>query len=86
MAYNIIKYSRYNDDRYVYIQRIPGIYSQKLSLYFAYMHSIFDFKFRYGIVKDVDLPAHASFRLLEEGFNPKDRDILNILKSRNYEV
>ena len=86
MAYNIIKYSRHSNDIYVYIQKIPGIYNQNLSLYFAYMHSIFDFKFRYGIVRDINFQAYVSIRLLDENTNPKNADILNILKSRNYDI
>lgn len=86
MAYNIIKYSRYNNDTYVYIQKMPGIYNQNLSLYFAYMHSIFDFKFRYSIVKDINFQAYVNFILLDETVNPRNLDILNILKSKNYEI
>lgn len=86
MAYNIIKYRRYSNDTYVYIQKMPGIYNQNLSLYFAYMHSIFDFKFRYNIIKDIDFQAYVNFRLLDETVNLRDLDILNILKSKNYEI
>lgn len=86
MAYNIIKYNKVRDDVYVYIQKMPGIYNQNLSLYFAYMHSIFDFKFRYGIVKDINFQAYVNFRLLDETVNPRNLDILNILKSKNYEI
>ena len=86
MAYNIIKYSRHNNDIYVYIQKMPGIYNQNLSLYFAYMHSIFDFKFRYSIIKDMYIQSQANFRLLDETVNPRYLDILNILKSKNYEI
>ena len=86
MAYNIIKYNRYINDTYVYIQKMPGIFNKNLSLYFAYMHSIFDFKFRYGIVKNMYIQSHLNFRLLDKNINPKDTDILNILKSRNYEI
>jgi len=86
MAYNIIKYSRINDDVYVYIQKMPGIFNQNLSLYFAYMYSIFDFKFRYSIIRDIDVQAYVNFRLLDETVNPKNLDILNILKSKNYEI
>lgn len=86
MAYNIIKYSRHNNDAYVYIQKMPGIYNQNLSLYFAYMHSIFDFKFRYSIIKDMYIQSQANFRLLDETANPRNLDILNILKSKNYEI
>lgn len=86
MAYNIIKYSRYNNDTYVYIQKMPGIYNQNLSLYFAYMYSIFDFKFRYSIFRNIDVQDYTNFRLLEEDANPKNTDILNILKSKNYEI
>lgn len=86
MAYNIIKYSRHNNDTYLYIQKMPGIYNQNLSLYFAYMHSIFDFKFRYSIIKDMYIQSQANFRLLDETVNPRNLDILNILKSKNYEI
>lgn len=86
MACNIIKYSRINDDVYVYIQKMPGIFNKRISLYFAYMYSIFDFKFRYGIVKDINFQAYVNFRLLDESINPKNLDILNILKSKNYEI
>lgn len=86
MAYNIIKYSRYSNDIYVYIQKMPGIYNQNLSLYFAYMYSIFDFKFRYSIIKDMYIQSQANFRLLDEIVNPRNLDILNILKSKNCEI
>lgn len=86
MAYNIIKYGRYSNDAYVYIQKMPGIYNQKLSLYFAYMYSIFDFKFRYIITGDTNLKSYTDARLFGENFNYKDKDILNILKSKNYEI
>lgn len=86
MTYNIIKYSRHSNDIYVYIQKMPGIYNQNLSLYFAYMHSIFDFKFRYSIIKDMYIQSQANFRLLDETANPRNLDILNILKSKNYEI
>lgn len=86
MAYNIIKYSRYNNDVYVYIQKMPGIYNQNLSLYFAYMYSIFDFRFRYSIFRNIDVQDYTNFRALEEDANPKNTDILNILKSKNYEI
>lgn len=86
MAFNIIKYNKIDDDVYVYIQKMPGIYNKKLSLYFAYMYSIFDFKFRYSIVKDINFQAYVNFRLLDETVNPKNLDILNILKSKNYEI
>ena len=86
MAYNIVKYSRHNNDVYVYIQKMPGIYNQNLSLYFAYMYSIFDFKFRYSIFRNIDVQDYTNFRSLEEDANPKNTDILNILKSRNYEI
>lgn len=84
MAYNIIKYGRYSDDVYVYIQKMPGIYNKKLSFYFAYMYSIFDFRFRYSIFRNIDV--QTNFRALEKDANPKNTDILNILKSRNYEI
>lgn len=84
MAFNIIRYGRYSDDVYVYIQKMPGIYNKKLSLYFAYMYSIFDFRFRYSIFRNIDV--QTNFRVLEEDANPKNTDILNILKSRNYEI
>lgn len=86
MAYNIIKYSRHNNDIYVYIQKMPGIYNQNLSLYFAYMYSIFDFRFRYSIIRCIDVKDYTNFRILEEDASPKNTDILNILKSRNYEI
>lgn len=86
MAYNIIKYSKLSDDIYVFIQKMPGIYNKKLSFYFAYMYSIFDFKFRYSVVRDIDFQAYVNIRLLDESTNPKDADILNILKSKNYEI
>lgn len=86
MAYNIIKYSRHNNDIYVYIQKMPGIYNQNLSLYFAYMYSIFDFKFRYSIIKDMYIQSQANFRLLDKTANPRNLDILNILKSKNHEI
>lgn len=86
MAFNIIKYNKVRDDVYVYIQKMPGIYNKKLSLYFAYMYSIFDFKFRYSIFRSIDVQDYTNFRLLEEDANPKNTDILNILKSKNYEI
>ena len=86
MAYNIIRYSRHNNDIYVYIQKMPGIYNKNLSLYFAYMYSIFDFRFRYSILRGIDVQDYTNFRALEEDTNPKDTDILNILKSKKYEV
>lgn len=86
MAFNIIKYNKFRDDVYVYIQKMPGIYNKKLSLYFAYMYSIFDFRFRYSIFRSIDVQDYTNFRALEEDTNPKDTDILNILKSKNYEI
>lgn len=86
MAFSIIKYNKVRDDVYVFIQKMPGIYNQNLSLYFAYMYSIFDFKFRYSIVKDINFQAYVNFRLLDETVNPRNLDILNILKSKNYEI
>ena len=86
MAFNIIKYNKVRDDVYVYIQKMPGIYNQNLSLYFAYMYSIFDFRFRYSIFRNIDVQNYTNFRALEEDANPKNTDILNILKSRNYEI
>lgn len=86
MAYNIIKYSRINDDVYVYIQKMPGIFNKRISLYFAYMYSIFDFKFRYSIIRDIDVQIYMNFRLSNESISPKNLDILNILKSKNYEI
>lgn len=86
MAFNIIKYNKVRDDVYVYIQKMPGIYNKKLSLYFAYMYSIFDFRFRYSIFRNIDVQDYTNFRALEEDTNPKNTDILNILKSRNYEI
>lgn len=86
MAFNIIKYNKVRDDVYVYIQKMPGIYNKKLSLYFAYMYSIFDFRFRYSIFRNIDVQNYTYFRALEEDINPKDTDILHILKSKNYEI
>lgn len=86
MAFNIIKYNKIDDDVYAYIQKMPGIYNKKLSLYFAYMYSIFDFRFRYSIFRNIDVQDYTNFRALEEDANPKNTDILNILKSRNYEI
>lgn len=86
MAFNIIKYNKVRDDVYVYIQKMPGIYNQNLSLYFAYMYSIFDFRFRYSIFRNIDVQDYTNFRALEEDANPKNTDILNILKSKNYEI
>lgn len=86
MAFNIIKYNKIRDDVYVYIQKMPGIYNKNLSLYFAYMYSIFDFKFRYSILRDINVQAYTNFRILEEDANSKNTDILNILKSKNYEI
>ena len=86
MAFNIIKYNKIRDDVYVYIQKMPGIYNKKLSLYFAYMYSIFDFRFRYSILRSIDVQDYTNFRILEEDTNPKNTDILNILKSKNYEI
>nr|DAJ61056.1 MAG TPA: hypothetical protein [Caudoviricetes sp.] len=86
MAYNIIKYNRINDDVYVYIQKMPGIFNKRISLYFAYMYSLFDFKFRYSIIKDIDVQIYMNFRLSNETVNPRNLDILNILKSKNYEI
>ena len=86
MAFNIIKYNKVRDDVYVYIQKMPGIYNKKLSLYFAYMYSIFDFRFRYSIFRNIDVQAYTNFRVLEEDANPKNTDILTILKSKNYEI
>lgn len=86
MAFNIIKYNKIDDDVYIYIQKMPGIYNKNLSLYFAYMYSIFDFRFRYSIFRNIDIQNYTNFRLLEEDINPKNTDILNILKSRNYEI
>jgi len=86
MAYNIIKYSRINDDVYVYIQKMPGIFNKRISLYFAYMYSIFDFKFRYSIIRDIDVQIYMNFRLSNESISPKNLDILNILKNKNYEI
>lgn len=86
MAFNIIKYNKTRDDVYVYIQKMPGIYNKKLSLYFAYMYSIFDFRFRYSIFRSIDVQDYTNFRALEEDANPKNTDILNILKSKNYEI
>lgn len=86
MAFSIIKYNKVRDDVYVYIQKMPGIYNKKLSFYFAYIYSIFDFRFRYSIIRGIDVQDYINFRALEEDTNPKDTDILNILKSKNYEI
>lgn len=86
MAFNIIKYNKVRDDIYVYIQKMPGIYNKNLSLYFAYMYSIFDFRFRYSIFRSIDVQDYTNFRVLEEDAIPKDADILNILRSKNYEI
>lgn len=86
MAFNIIKYNKVRDDVYVFIQKMPGIFNKNLSLYFAYMYSIFDFRFRYSIFRNIDVQDYTNFRALEEDVNPKNTDILNILKSRNYEI
>lgn len=86
MAFNIIKYNKVRDDVYVYIQKMPGIYNRKLSLYFAYMYSIFDFRFRYSILRDIDVRAYTNFGVLDEDVNPKNADILNMLKSKNCEI
>lgn len=86
MAFNIIKYNKVRDDVYVYIQKMPGIFNKNLSLYFAYMYSIFDFRFRYSIFRNIDVQDYTNFRALEEDANPKNTDILNILKSKNYEI
>lgn len=86
MAFNIIKYNKTRDDVYVYIQKMPGIYNKKLSLYFAYMYSIFDFRFRYSIFRNIDVQNYTNFRALDEDANPKNTDILTILKSKKYEI
>lgn len=86
MACNIIKYSRHSNDIYVYIQKMPGIFNKRISLYFAYMYSIFDFKFRYSIIRDIDVQIYMNFRLSNESISPRNLDILNILKSKNYEI
>lgn len=86
MAFNIIKYNKVRDDVYVYIQKMPGIYNKKLSLYFAYMYSIFDFRFRYSILRSIDVQDYTNFRVLDEDINPKNTDILTILKSKKYGV
>ena len=86
MAFNIIKYNKVRDDVYVYIQKMPGIFNKNLSLYFAYMYSIFDFRFRYSILRGIDIQDYTNFRALEEDVSPKNTDILNILKSKNYEI
>lgn len=86
MAFNIIKYNKVRDDVYVFIQKMPGIFNKNLSLYFAYMYSIFDFRFRYSIFRNIDVQDYTNFRVLEEDVNPKNTDILNILKNRNYEI
>lgn len=86
MAFNIIKYNKCRDDVYVYIQKMPGIYNKKLSLYFAYMYSIFDFRFRYSILRNIDVQNYTNFRVLDEDVNPKNTDILTMLKSKKYEI
>ena len=86
MAFNIIKYNEIRDDVYVYIQKMPGIYNKNLSLYFAYRYSIFDFRFRYSILRNIDVQNYTNFRVLEEDANPKNTDILTILKSKKYEI
>lgn len=65
---------------------MPGIFNKRISLYFAYMYSIFDFKFRYSIIRDIDVQIYINFRLSNESISPKNLDILNILKSKNYEI
>ena len=86
MAFSIIKYNKVRDDVYVFIQKMPGIYNRNLSLYFAYMYSIFDFRFRYSIFRNIDIQDYTNFRALEEDANPKNTDILTMLKSKNYEI
>jgi len=86
MAFNIIKYNKVRDDVYVFIQKMPGIFNKNLSLYFAYMYSIFDFRFRYSIFRNIDVQDYTNFRALEEDANPKNTDILNMLKSKKYEI
>ena len=86
MAFNIIKYNKCSDNVYVYIQKMPGIYNKNLSLYFAYMYSIFDFRFRYSIFRNIDIQAYTNFRVLDEDANPKNTDILTMLKSKKYEI
>ena len=86
MAFNIIKYNKCSDNIYVYIQKMPGIYNKKLSLYFAYMYSIFDFRFRYSILRNIDVQNYTNFRVLDEDVNPKNTDILTMLKSKKYEI
>lgn len=86
MAFNIIKYNKVRDDVYVFIQKMPGIFNKNLSLYFAYMYSIFDFRFRYSIFRNIDVQDYINFRALEEDANPKNTDILNMLKSKKYEI
>lgn len=86
MAFNIIKYNKCSDNVYVYIQKMPGIYNKKLSLYFAYMYSIFDFRFRYSILRNIDVQNYTNFRVLDEDANPKNTDILTMLKSKKYEI
>lgn len=86
MAFSIIKYNKVRDDVYVFIQKMPGIYNRNLSLYFAYMYSIFDFRFRYSIFRNIDIQDYTNFRALEEDANPKNTDILTMLKNKNYEI
>lgn len=86
MAFSIIKYNKVRDDVYVFIQKMPGIYNRNISLYFAYMYSIFDFRFRYSIFRNIDIQDYTNFRALEEDANPKNTDILTMLKNKNYEI
>jgi|GEM_PF-6003483 len=65
MAFNIIKYNKVEDDVYIFIQKMPGIYNKKLSLYFAYMYSIFDFRFRYSIFRNIDVQTKLKSRNYE---------------------
>lgn len=50
------------------------------------MYSIFDFRFRYSIFRNINVQNYINFRALDEDANPKNTDILNILKSKNYEI
>ena len=86
MAYRILICRKLHNDNYWYNNKVSGYYNQNLSLYFAYLYSIFDFNYRYCIVRDLDFKVYTDYSLLQEKRDFKDKDILNILKSRNYEI
>lgn len=86
MAYKIMICLKLKNGDYWYRDRVPGFYNQNLSLYFAYMHSVFDFECRYCIIKDSDFNIYTNHSLLQERCDFKNKDILNILKNKNYEV